>query len=377
MSAWPGKYVIGLTGNIATGKSVVRKMLEHLGAYGIDADGLSHRVLTQGAPGYKPVVDTFGKWILAADGQIDRAKLGRVVFEDAEAMKQLESIIHPFVRQALEILIKRTPHNVVVVEAIKLLEGGLAEMCDSVWVAYTTPELQAARLVQKRGMSEAAARQRVAAQGAQEEKTAAAAVVIENSGTFEAAWQQVYTAWQQLFPSEEAEAAQEAETVSGQMSVIRARPRQSDIIANLITTLSGGKKTVTRDEIMEAFGEKAFLLLNMAEKPVGVVGWQVENLVARTDDVFLESGVPFMDGLGLLMREVERASRELECEASLLFLPTALENQETVFRALGYQRRTVQALGVRAWEEAAQESMPEGCFMLFKQLRQDRVLRPV
>ena len=62
MSAWPGKYVIGLTGNIATGKSVIRKMLEHLGAYGIDADALSHRAMSRGAPGYQKVVDTFGKW---------------------------------------------------------------------------------------------------------------------------------------------------------------------------------------------------------------------------------------------------------------------------------------------------------------------------
>jgi dephospho-CoA kinase len=79
MSAWPGKYVIGLTGNIATGKSVVRKMLEHLGAYGIDADALAHRAIAKDAPGYQPVLDTFGSWILTPEGQIDRTKLGRIV----------------------------------------------------------------------------------------------------------------------------------------------------------------------------------------------------------------------------------------------------------------------------------------------------------
>ncbi len=91
MSVWPGKFVIGLTGNIATGKSVVRKMLEHLGAYGIDADALGHRAIARDAPGYKPVLDTFGKWILASDGQIDRGKLARVVFADPDALIQLES----------------------------------------------------------------------------------------------------------------------------------------------------------------------------------------------------------------------------------------------------------------------------------------------
>ena len=90
MSNWPGKIVIGLTGNIATGKSVVRKMLEHLGAYGIDADSLAHRAIAKGAPGYQPVIDTFGRWILDAQGQIDRAKLGKLVFSDPEALKSLE-----------------------------------------------------------------------------------------------------------------------------------------------------------------------------------------------------------------------------------------------------------------------------------------------
>lgn len=377
MSAWPGKYVIGLTGNIATGKSVVRKMLEHLGAYGIDADSVSHRVIAQGAPGYKPVVESFGKWILTPDEQIDRAKLGRLVFADPEALAQLESIIHPFVKQALDILIRRAQHKVVVIEAIKLLETGLSARCDTVWVAYAPQEAQITRLAQKRGMTYALARQRIAAQSPQEKKINAAAVVIHNDGTFEATWQQVYSAWQQLFPCTEAEPAQETRMVSGQMAVTRARPRESDTIAALITRLSERKKIMNREDVMKAFGEKAFLLLHMNGQPAGVIGWQVENLVARSDDVYLESKLSFADGLSLLMQEVERASRELQCEASLLFLPANLESQEALFQSLGYQRRTVQMLGVRAWEEAAEESMPEGSIMLFKQLRQDRVLRPV
>ena len=77
MSAWPGKYVIGLTGNIATGKSVVRKMLEHLGAYGIDADALAHRAIAEDAPGYQPVVNLFGRWILTPDGKIDRTQTAK------------------------------------------------------------------------------------------------------------------------------------------------------------------------------------------------------------------------------------------------------------------------------------------------------------
>src|SRR4026207_2420014 len=102
VSKWPGKYIIGLTGNIATGKSVVRKMLEHLGAYTIDADALSHRVISKGAPGYQPVLDKFGSWLLGEDGQINRSKLGHLVFADKDALKQLEDIIHPYVLQAID-----------------------------------------------------------------------------------------------------------------------------------------------------------------------------------------------------------------------------------------------------------------------------------
>ena len=125
MSAWPGKIVIGLTGNIATGKSVVRKMLEHLGAYGIDADALAHRAMAKDAPGYQPVLNTFGRYILAPDEQIDRSKLARIVFTDPEALARLELIVHPLVAQAIDVLVRRSHHKVIVIEAIKLLESGL------------------------------------------------------------------------------------------------------------------------------------------------------------------------------------------------------------------------------------------------------------
>ena len=178
VSNWPGKYVIGLTGNIATGKSVVRRMLEHLGAYTIDADALSHRVISKGAPGYQPVLDKFGTWLLDKDGQIDRSKLGRLVFADGEALTQLEDIIHPYVGQAVDLLTRRATQKVVVVEAIKLLESDLRNRCDSIWVTDAPPEVQIERLMRKRGMSREDAIQRIHAQSAQKQKLAAADVVV-------------------------------------------------------------------------------------------------------------------------------------------------------------------------------------------------------
>lgn len=377
MGAWPGKFVIGLTGNIGTGKSVIRKMLEHLGAYGIDADALSNRAIAKGSPAYQPVVNTFGKFILGPDEQIDRSRLARLVFSDPEALAQLEGIVHPLVSQALDILVRRAPHTVVVVEAIKLIESGLAQKCDSLWVTYSPVEQQVARLVQKRSMKEYEAMARIDAQGPQEQKTSQANVVINNDGSFEAAWGQVLAAWNNLFPTVETEPAETVEPVAGEITVHRARPKEAAEVASLITQLSGGKTKVNRDDIMEAFGEKAFLLLRLDGRALGVVGWKVENLVARTDEVYIDNSLVFIDALGALMSEVERISRELQCEASLLFLPEEFSAQESAFNAIGYQRRTIQALGVRAWEEAAQESMPPRSVMLFKQLRQDRVLRPV
>ena len=109
MSRWPGKYVIGLTGNIATGKSVIRKMLEHLGAYGIDADALSHRAMAKGAPGFPLVTKTFGEWIVDAEGQIDRARLAKIVFSDAGALEKLSRD-----REVLEVANRATQHLYIV-----------------------------------------------------------------------------------------------------------------------------------------------------------------------------------------------------------------------------------------------------------------------
>ena len=378
MSAWPGKYVIGLTGNIATGKSVIRRMLEHLGAYGIDADALSHRAMAKGAPGYDPVVQHFGKWILGPDGQIDRAKLGRIAFADPEALKQLEAIIHPFVRQAIDVLIRRSTQPVIVIEAIKLLEGGLSKLCDSIWVAQASPETQYTRLLQKRGLSEPDARVRITSQSSQAEKVAIADVAIENDGSFETSWQQVVAAWNAIAPATPEPAPAEPEKIEpGQLVVRRAGPKQAEEIASFITRLNKEKKQVTRSDVMAAFGEKAFMVVYQDRQLVGLVGWQVENLVARVVDFYLNPRLSLADAAPGLMAEIEKASRELQSEAALLFLPVEIARHDGVWQSLGYEKRDVESLGVRAWEEAANESYVDGSEMLFKQLRVDRVLRPI
>jgi dephospho-CoA kinase len=377
VSSWPGKYVIGLTGNIATGKTVVRRMLEHLGAYGIDADALAHRAIARDAPGYKPVVDTFGRWILGADQQIDRSRLGAIVFSNPDALVMLEKIVHPLVRQAIDVIVKRSSQPVAVIEAIKLLETDLHKSCDSLWVTYAPQMVQMARLMDNRKMSEAEARQRLSAQPPQEQKISQASVVIRNGGSFEETWRQVTTAWQRLIPIAETTPVPPKTTTRGEWMIERGKPRHSEEIAALMTRLSPNGKAVNKNDVMAAFGEKAFMLLHRDNQLVGLIGWQVENLVARTTDVYLDANVEAEEALPVLIAEMEHASKDLQSEASLLFIPPKLARLDGMWQDLGYERRTPQSLNVQAWQEAAVETMPHGAVLFFKQLRQDRILRPI
>jgi dephospho-CoA kinase len=375
MKAWQGKFVIGLTGNIATGKSVVRRMFEHLGAHGIDADALAHRAIAKGAPGYQPVVTMFGKWLLGPDEQIERGKLGRIVFSDPQALVKLEAILHPLVREAVDVLVRRSKQRVIVLEAIKLLESPLRLNCDRIVVAYAPEEVQLNRLIEKRKLSQATARQRIAAQPPQREKISAADFVIRNDGSYEDTWHQVSVVWQELFPEWEVD---EREVPVGDSVIIeRARPTDAAEIAAFMNLYKANNYPVSASAIMAAFGEKAFLLLRVGDKISGLAGWQVENLVSRTDEVHLDPSLSITDGMRKILDKVERSSRDLQCEISLLFLPPKLARREDIWHSLGYETRTIQSLGVRAWQEAAQESMPHGTVLLFKQLRKDRVLRPV
>jgi dephospho-CoA kinase len=377
VSKWPGKYIIGLTGNIATGKSVVRRMLEHLGAYTIDADALAHRAITKDAPGYKPVIETFGKWILDSDEQINRSKLGGLVFRDPEALSDLENIIHPLVEQAVNLLVQRASQRVVVIEAIKLIESGLRAACDAIWVAYAPEDVQIERLMRKRSFSREEAQSRIHSQGAQSEKIERASVVIHNTGSYDELWKQVTSAWKKVSPTSDTMPVIMKKAEADDFAVQRGRPRDSDAIADLITRLSNGKQKMSQPDIMEAFGEKAFMLLQVGDQVVGLAGWQVENLVARTTDLYIEPKYMNDKALETLLTEVERASKDLQCEASLVFPLPDLAGHEASWEKLGYEKRKPEGLGVQAWQDAAIESAPPDTVLLFKQLRADRVLRPI
>jgi dephospho-CoA kinase len=199
-------YLIGLTGNIACGKSTVLRFLQAQGAYTIDADTISHRLMQVGGSAYAPVLAAFGEDILAEANQdgtfqprpIDRRKLGAIVFGDAERLRQLELIVHPLVRIDMLDQIARADSQVIVVDAIKLLENRLDASCDSIWVVTCDPNIQLERLMQRNQFSREEALLRIEAQAPQAEKVARATVVIDNSGSLANTQAQVEIAWHEL-----------------------------------------------------------------------------------------------------------------------------------------------------------------------------------
>ncbi len=197
--SWPKRpdvYLIGITGNIATGKSTIDGMLAAKGAHVLDADRVVHELQRKGLPTWQRIVERFGREILGADGELDRAKLGQMVFADADALRDLELIVHPAVRDEERRRILEAPAGtVLVVDAIKLFESGMADSCDTVWAITAPAEQQLERLRRQRSMADEVAWQRIRAQPPQEEKTAMADVIIDNGGSLEAAQRQVDDAW--------------------------------------------------------------------------------------------------------------------------------------------------------------------------------------
>ena len=193
-------FIIGLTGNIATGKSTVMNMLAELGAEIIDADVLGHEVQQPGGPAYLKIIDAFGSDIVTSEGTIDRRKLGEIVFNHPDRLVKLEQIVHPFVAERIVERLRQASKPVVVIEAIKLVEAGLSALCSEVWLVTGPKELQLARLRASRGMTRSAALLRINAQPPQKEKIRHASVVFKNTGTLEDLRKHVDEEWARVQP---------------------------------------------------------------------------------------------------------------------------------------------------------------------------------
>ena len=192
--------IIGITGNIACGKTAVGQMLLELGAERyIDADAVVHKLYQSGQPIAVKVAEVFGPGVVASNGDIDRKALGAIVFQDAAAMRRLEEIVHPAVSQAMANELARvSPTGIVIIDAVKLLEGGSGKFCQSKWIVLCPEELEFQRLVSRNDYSSEEAWARIKAQPSVEERLPLVDEVIDNNGSLDETRRQVEAAYERF-----------------------------------------------------------------------------------------------------------------------------------------------------------------------------------
>jgi dephospho-CoA kinase len=191
---------IGVTGGIGSGKSTVTKFLEELGAPIIDADKVGHVIYAPDGPAYSEVIAAFGRGILAPDGTIDRRKLGPIVFADADALKRLNSIVHPkmFTRmhEMIGHLRANGERNPIVVEAAILIEANWQALFDEIWLVIASKAQVVERIERDRGLKPEQTEARIRAQLSDEERQKHSTLVITNNGTIGELREKVAQLWQ-------------------------------------------------------------------------------------------------------------------------------------------------------------------------------------
>lgn len=194
--------IIGLTGGIASGKSTVATTLQSWGAYVIDADKLGHRAYVKGTDAFHKVVAQFGEDIVGADGEVDRRALGAKVFAEGGSLKQLTDIVWPAIYDMAAAEIKQSldsnPNTVVVLEAAVLIEAGWQSLVDEIWVTTVDPSTAIERASARDGVDADAVQARIDAQLSNAERTAEAAVVIDNSADEPQLLAQLENHWKNL-----------------------------------------------------------------------------------------------------------------------------------------------------------------------------------
>jgi len=359
----PGdKYVIGLTGNIATGKSVVARMLERLGAKVIDADRLVHWLLDNDKALQQAVVREFGEDILDKDGRIIRRKLAAKVFGKPEALKKLEALIHPRVIKWVQWLIENAKERVIVVEAIKLVEAGMHSRYDALWVVTCPEEEQLRRLVEIRGMTPQEAIARLKSQPPQEAKLALADVIIYNDGPLSRTWEQVKAQWEKIMASLKPE-----EEKAPRVTLVARKAYRKDLPA-FARFLS-----ISEEEALEKLLQKGYIIALQDEEAVGILGWNAENLVASIEEVIIKN--QDLAALGAMLKALESEASALMCEVAIVALPPQ-SPMTKAFESYGYTPAELEKL-YRPWREEAQKILREGQTLLIKRIRETIITQPI
>ena len=193
---------VGLTGSIAVGKSFVSAVLAELGCHVLDADKTAREVVASGTPGLRALVESFGEGVLLADGSLDRARLGAIIFADESKRALLNSLLHPYIIAAQDEQLRQwereDPPGIAVVDAALMIESGGYRRFDKLIVVHCRPEVQTERLMARNNLSREEAERRIAAQMPQEEKMRYANFLIDTSDGFEPTRQQTIKVYEAL-----------------------------------------------------------------------------------------------------------------------------------------------------------------------------------
>lgn len=412
MSEQVSKVIVGLTGNIATGKSAVMRLAKDLDAETIDADAVVHELMNTNADLQQAIVDAFGASVRRENGRINRPALGKIVFGKEGAMHQLETLIHPPTRAAIHERIKASEKDVVFIEAIKLLEGPLTDLCHQIWVTRCSKRKQLERLRVCRGMSTPDATARIKSQSSQEDKVAMADVVIDTEGFYDDTISQFELAWQRLpaletlspvtFPDPtkavvtkpkmvtkaapsatagstkfELKRLDDMPTITrhDDMEVRRARPSDIPSVLLLIQKATDGKKKMTRSDLLMALSERSYFIGQVGTEVTTVIGWSVDMQAGFIDEIFIYPPEAIETTTTAVIEDIEKSADTHICETISVFLPAdAPEDVRNLFLARGYLDVPIEQLPY-AWQTALNESQPDGTEFLLKVLREDRLNR--
>ena len=398
-----GKLIVGLTGNIATGKSAVMRLAAAQGALTIDADTIVHELQDHDAEMQAAIAVAFGREVREDDGRINRRALGRIVFGDPQAMADLEAIVHPYVRRKVAKRIKESETSIVFIEAIKLLEGALARICHQVWVTRCSRQRQLDRLRICRGMDTETAVARIKAQPAQEEKVARADVVIDTEGLMVDTEKQFFMAWDrlpdprlagtrilpELPPQPPPQASSSPRSTAAELSpatapapaidrpddleVRRARPNDVASMLLLMHKATDGAIQMKRAELLMSLSERGYFIGQIGTEISALMGWNIDSQVARIDQIFIHPlEAAATTGLAIL-EEVEKSANAHVCEIILAFIADdALPEIEQMFDRQAFGPANPANLP-QVWQRAVDESRPDGSHVRLKVLRDRRL----
>lgn len=337
--------IIGITGNIATGKSVIQRMLANAGALGIDADVIAHRMLYPDGPAYQPVIDAFGSQILTQNQEISNQKLGEIVFNDSNRLQQLESIVHPLTIDAIHRRVNATQCPIVVIEAIKLIESGLVDDCDQIWVSHAAINTQLQRLVKLRGMSEEQARVRINLQPPQAEKLSRADVIINTEGSFQETWEKTQKAVNDTINSLKKDGSRHIKkshqgnlkTVTS-FSTSQMEKHWQDLSKRSVSTL------------YEYLGMRRVFPITNNEKVLGFVIWNGWNFTATLEKVY---PMTLLDGLStIVFNAFEEHAQKAQSEI-IIISRDLINGINSTLNSYGLSQCHSDELSFPAWKTAA------------------------